>query len=93
MLLMRDVMVGFLGLSSASAAACTLLAPEWLTVGVGLAGATGLTACGRARSVSGWEWTDDAVEAETGGEPAGLAVVVGGFVVVGAAMVVPLCLV
>jgi hypothetical protein len=77
MLLRRDVMVGFLGLSRASAAACTLLAPEWLTAG-----------CGRAWRVSGCEWTEEAVEAEAeaDGEPADLAAVLGGLLVVGAAM-------
>jgi hypothetical protein len=75
MLLRRDVMVGFLGFSSASAAACTLLAPEWWTTG-----------WGRGGIVSGCECTDEAVEAEAEGEPAGLAAVAGGLLVVGAAM-------
>jgi len=75
MLLRRDVMVGFLGLSSASAAACTLLAPDWLTTG-----------WGRTTVVSGCEWTEEAVEAEADGEPADLSAVLGGLLVVGAAM-------
>jgi hypothetical protein len=68
-------MVGFLGFSSASAAACTLLAPEWLTTG-----------WGRAGMVSGCEWTEEAVEAEADGEAADLTAVLGGWFVVGAAM-------
>ncbi|KAK1915192.1 hypothetical protein P3342_002999 [Pyrenophora teres f. teres] len=78
MLLRRDVMVGFLGLSSASAAACTLLAPEWWT------------GWGRTRFASDAEWsegTDETVEAEAEGEAAALDAVLGEFVLVGAAMV------
>jgi hypothetical protein len=79
-LLRREVMVGFFGLSRASAAACTLLAPEWLT------GVTWWTGWGRARFVSGCECTEEAVEAEAAGEPAVL-VVLGGLPLVGAAIV------
>jgi len=78
MLLRRDVIVGFLGLSSASAAACTLLAPEWWT------------GWGRTRFASDAEWSEGAeetVEAEADGEAAVLEAALGGFVVVGAAMV------
>jgi len=78
MLLRRDVIVGFLGFSSASAAACTLLAPEWLT------------AWGRTRFASDCECsegTEETVEAEADGEAAALDVALGVLVLVGAAMV------
>ena len=92
MLLRRDVIVGFLGLSSASAAACTLLAPEWLWTGaVGVTGVTGAAGWGRARLVSGCECSDETVEAEAEGEPADLAMVLERVLVVGAAMVCVVC--
>jgi hypothetical protein len=77
MLLRRDVMVGFLGLRRASAAACTPLAPEWYTTGGDRGGA------------SGKECSDEAVEAVAEGAAAGFAVVaapLGGVLLAGAAM-------
>jgi hypothetical protein len=74
MLLRRDVMVGFFGFKRASAAACTLLAPEVLT------------ACGRAGTVSDCECTEEAVEAEADVDAVGLPAVLGGLLFAGAAM-------
>jgi hypothetical protein len=79
MLLRRDVMVGFLGFNSASAAACTLLAPEWRT------------ACGSAGIVSACECTEDAVEPDADGDTAGLPVVLGGLLLAGAAIFLAFC--
>lgn len=67
-------MVGFLGFSSASAAACTLLAPEWVTTG------------GREEMFSGIECSDDAVDADAAGEPPDLPAALAGLLLVGAAM-------
>jgi len=72
---MRDVMVGFLTLRAASPFTYAPLA------------GTGFAFGGRAKFASGWDCTEDAVEAEGTGEATGFAVAEVGLLVVGAAMV------
>jgi hypothetical protein len=74
-LLRRDVIVGFLGLRRASAAACRLLLPE-------------CCAAGRGVMASGCECTEEAVEvvAEADGEATGFEVAPGELLLTGAAM-------
>jgi hypothetical protein len=79
MLLRRDVMVGFFGFRTASAAACRLLLPEcWWTL------------LGKAVATSCCECTDDAVEtgADAPGEAAGFEDAPGEGLLAVAAMVV-----
>lgn len=69
-------MVGFLGLSRASAAAWTLLAPEWFTT------------LGGSAMASGCECSDEAVEVVAEGDATDLGVAPGEALLAGAAILV-----